>query len=266
MHEIGSRGKEGTMPVMRPLFLAFLFSLTIPHRAVAAEVKVLTAGVMKEVILALIPDFERAHGYKVTLDNDTAGALSRRIEGGEAVDLAVITVSVIDGLIGKGKLAPGRTDLATVGIGVVVKEGGPFPDISSVDAFKRLLLAAKSIAQVDPASGGTSGVYLMNLYERLGIADQIKPKLVLVQGGSSAPLVTMGEAEIAIQQISEIIAVPGVAFAGPLPKEIQNITVYSAALGAQAKEPEAARALMTLLRGTQAVSLLRSKGMAPATP
>jgi molybdate transport system substrate-binding protein len=128
------------------------------------------------------------------------------------------------------------------------------------------LLAAKSITQVDPASGGTSGIYLAGLYERLGIAEQIKPKLVFVQGGSSAPLVAKGEAEIAIQQISEIIAVPGVAFAGPLPKEIQNITVYSAALGAQAKEPEAARALMTLLRGAQAVSLLRSKGMEPAKP
>jgi molybdate transport system substrate-binding protein len=202
----------------------------------------------------------------VTLDNDTAGALSRRIEGGETVDLAVITAPVIEGLIGKGKLAPGRTDLATVGIGVVVKEGAPLPDISSVDAFKRLLLAAKSVAQVDPASGGTTGVYLSGLYERLGIAEQIKLKLVLVHGGSSAPLVAKGEAEIAIQQISEIIAVPGVRFVGPLPKEIQNITTYSAALGANAKAREAASALLALLRGAEAAVALRSKGMEPAKP
>ena len=254
------------MPVGRPIFFALIFALAFSHAVAAAEVKVLTAGAMKEVILALVPDFERATGHKVMLDNDTAGALSRRIEGGEAVDFAVITAPVIDALIGNGKLAPTRTDLANVGIGVAVKEGAPLPDVSSVDAFKRLLLAAKSIAQVDPANGGTSGIYLAGLYERLGIADQIKPKLVFVHGGSSAPLVAKGEAEIAIQQISEIIAVPGVTFVGPLPKEIQNITTYSAALGANAEEPEAARVLIALLRGTQAAALLRSRGMEPAGP
>jgi molybdate transport system substrate-binding protein len=254
------------MQPARPIFFAAFFSLALSHAAAAAELKVLTAGAMKETILALVPDFERPTGHKVMLDNDTAGALSRRIEGGEAVDLAVNTAPVIDGLIGKGKLAPGRTDLATVGIGVVVKAGAPLPDISSLDAFKRLLLAAKSITQVDPASGSTSGVYLAGLYERLGIADQIKPKLVLVHGGSSATLVAKGEAEIAIQQISEIVTVPGVAFAGPLPTEIQNTTTYSAAIGANAKERDAASALISLLRGAQAASLLRAKGMEPATP
>src|SRR5712691_954580 len=254
------------MRAVRPILLAFFCALALSHAAAAAEVKVLTAGAMKEVILALVPEFERTTGHKVMLDNDTAGALSRRIEDGEAVDLAVITPPVIDGLIGKGKLAPGRTDLATVGIGVAVKEGAPLPDISSVDAFKRLLLAAKLVAQVDPASGGTSGIYLAALYQRLGVADQIKPKLVVVRGGSSAPLVARGEAEIAIQQISEIIAVPGVAYAGPLPQEIQNLTTYSAALGADAKDPEAARTLIASLRGPQAAAVLRLKGMEPAAP
>jgi molybdate transport system substrate-binding protein len=254
------------MQIAHPFFFAALFSLALSQAAAAAEVRVLTAGAMKETILALAPDFERTTGHKVMLDSDTAGELSRRIEGGEAVDLAVITAPVIDALIGKGKLAPGRVDLATVGIGVVVKEGAPLPDISSIEAFKRLLLAAKSVAQVDPASGGTSGIYLAGLYQRLGIADQIKPKLVFVHGGSSAALVVKGEAEIAIQQISEIIAVPGVTFAGPLPTEIQSTTTYSAALGAHAKEREAANALIALLRGPQAAPLLRAKGMKPAAP
>ncbi len=254
------------MQIAHPFFFAALFSLALSQAVAAAEVKVLTAGAMKETILALAPDFERTTGHKVMLDNDTAGGLSRRIEGGEAVDLAVITAPVIDALIGKGKLARGRVDLATVGIGVVVKEGAPVPDISSIEAFKRLLLAAKSIAQVDPASGGTSGIYLAGLYQRLGIADQIKPKLVFVHGGSSAALVAKGHAEIAIQQISEIIAVPGVTFAGPLPTEIQATTTYSAALGAHAKERDAANALIALLRSAQAASLLRSKGMKPAAP
>src|ERR1700730_4664543 len=151
------------MQTRRSIFIALFFSLALSQAVTAAEVRVLTAGAMKETILALAPDFERATGHKVMLDNDTAGALSRRIEGGEAVDLAVITAPVVDGLIGKGKLAPGRIDLATVGIGVAVKAGAPLPDISSLDAFKRLLLAAKSIAQVDPASGGTSGIYLVGL-------------------------------------------------------------------------------------------------------
>jgi molybdate transport system substrate-binding protein len=254
------------MPAGRPTFFAVFFSLALSHMAAAAEVRVLTAGAMKEAILAVVPDFERATGHKVVLDNDTAGALSRRIEGGEAVDFAVITIPVIDRLIGKGKLAPGRTDLANVGIGVAVKTGASLPDISSVDAFKRLLLAAKTVGQVDPASGGTSGIYLAGLYERLGIADQIKPKLVFVHGGTSATLVAKGEAEIAVQQISEIIAVPGVTFVGPLPKEIQNITTYSAALGANAKEPEAAKALIARLRGEEATAALRLRGMEPAAP
>src|ERR1700674_4228866 len=125
------------MQTERLIFFAAFFSLALSQATAAAEVRVLTAGAMKETILALVPDFERATGHKVMLDNDTAGALSRRIEGGEAIDFAVITAPVIDGLIGKGKLAPARIDLANVGIGVVVKEFGPFPDISSVDAFKR---------------------------------------------------------------------------------------------------------------------------------
>jgi len=200
------------------------------------------------------------------VENDTAGALARRIESGEAVDLAVITASVIDGLVGKGKLASPRTNLATVGIGVVVKEGRPLPDISSVEAFKRLLLDAKSIAQVDPESGGTSGIYLAGLYERLGIGEQVRPKLVVVKGGSSAPLVASGGAEIAIQQISEIMHVPGVRFVGPLPKEIQNVTTYAGAFGTVAKEPEAARAFLARLRSPEGASALRGRGMQPAEP
>ena len=123
--------------------------------ASAAEVKVLTAGAFKQVVLALVPNFEKQTGHKVTLDNDTAGALKKRIEGGEAFDVAVITPAVVDDLAGKGKIAAGsRVNLASVGVGVVVKEGAPKPDISTVEKFKQALLAAKSVAYIDPASGG----------------------------------------------------------------------------------------------------------------
>jgi len=252
------------MQVSLRIVLASLALVALSDGAAAAEIKVLTAGVMKETILALVPEFERATGHKVLIQNDTAGALLRRIGGGEMVDLAVVTASVIDALVGKGKLVPPRTDLATVGIGVVVKQGRALPDLSSVDAFKRLLLEAKSIAQVDPDSGGTSGIYLMSLYDRLGLADQVKPKLVLAHGGSSAPFVAKGEAEIAIQQISEIVHAPGVAFAGPLPKELQNITTYAAAIGTVAGEAEAARALLARLQSPEGAAALRSRGMEPA--
>jgi len=126
--------------------------------ASAAEVKILTAGAFKQVVLALVPDFEKATGNKVVVDNDTAGGLKKRIEGGEPFDVAVITPAVIDQLASAGKIAAGsRVNLASVGIGVVVKEGAPKPDVSTVDAFKQALLAAKSVAYIDPASGGSSG-------------------------------------------------------------------------------------------------------------
>src|SRR5690242_5801573 len=141
-----------------------LFGLT--SSGSAAEVKVLTAGAFKQVVLALVPDFEKQTGNKVVVDNDTAGGLKKRIEGGEIFDVAVITPAVLDELAGAGKIAAGsRVNLAGVGIGVVVKEGAPKPDVSTVEAFKRALLEAKSVAYIDPASGGSSGIYVDKLLE-----------------------------------------------------------------------------------------------------
>lgn len=143
----------------RIAIIAAALSLAGLPQASAAEIKVLTAGAFKQVVLALVPDFEKQTGHKVTVDNDTAGALKKRIEGGEVFDVAVITPGVVDDLIAKGQLAAGsRVNLASVGVGVVVKEGAPKPDVSTVDAFKRALLAAKSVAYIDPASGGSSGI------------------------------------------------------------------------------------------------------------
>jgi molybdate transport system substrate-binding protein len=222
-----------------------LLSLT---QANAAEIKVLTAGAYKQVVVALVPDFEKLTGHKVTVDNDTAGGLKKRIEGGETFDVTVITPTVIDDLIAKGKIAAGsRLNLASVGVGVVVKEGAPKPDVSSVEAFKHALLAAKSVAYIDPASGGSSGIYIDKLLERLGIADQVRPKAKLKKGGHVADLIVSGEAELGLHQISEIVPVKGAALVGPLPKEIQNTTTYAAGLSASAASKDAAQAFIKTL-------------------
>ncbi|HEX9465765.1 MAG TPA: substrate-binding domain-containing protein [Alphaproteobacteria bacterium] len=248
------------MRIVLASLVAASFSL---QPAVAADVKLLTTGAFKPVVTALVADYERQSGDKVTIVNDTAGALVRRIDGGETFDLVVLTPAAINDLAKAGKVAGGPTNLARVGVGVVVKEGAPHPDISSVDAFKRALLAAKTVAYIDPASGGSSGIYLDGLFKRLGIADAIKPKAVLVNGGLVAEHVVNGEAEIGVHQISEILAVKGAALVGPIPGEIQNYTVYAGAIGAAAKQPEAARKLLGVFTSEQAVRVLKDKGMEP---
>ena len=236
-----------------------------PRAGAAAEIKVLTAGAFKQVVLALVPDFERQTGNKVVVDNDTAGALTKRIEGGEAFDLAVLTPAALSSLTSKGKLVAGsQVSLARVGVGVVVKEGAPKPDISSVGAFKRALIAAKSVAYIDPAAGGSSGIYVAGLLDKLGLAAEVNTKAKLIAGGAVAEHIANGEAELGIHQISEILPVKGITLVGPLPAEIQNYTIYAAALGANAKEGEAAKALLKALSGPAAANVLKAKGMEPA--
>ncbi len=230
----------------------------------AAEVKVLTAGAFKQVVLALAPSYERQAGNKVVIDNGTTGQLKARINGGEAFDVVVITPTVVDEMIKSGKAAAGSAvKLASVGIGVVVKEGAPKPDISTVEAFKQALLKAKTVAYIDPASGGSSGIYIDKLLEKLGIADQIRPKARLKEGGHVADLIVSGEAELGIHQISEIVPVKGAALVGPLPPEIQNTTIYAAGVSASAKDKDAAKELIEYLSGPDAAAVLKSKGMDP---
>jgi molybdate transport system substrate-binding protein len=228
----------------------------------AAEVKVLTAGAFKQVVLAVVPEFEKQTGHKVTVDNDTVGGLTKKIEGGETFDVVVLTPAAVDDLTKKGKIADGtKAVLARVGVGVMVKAGAPVPDVSTVDAFKRALLDAKSVSYIDPASGGSSGIYVANLLQKLGIADQIKPKEKLKKGGYVADLIKSGEAELGIHQISEIVPVKEVTLVGPLPAEIQNYTTYAAGVGTAAKDSEAAKALIKVLSGPAAAAVLKEKGM-----
>ena len=242
-----------------------------PFGARAADIKVLTAGAFKRVVLALVPEFEEQTGNKVVVENDTVGALTKRIEGGEAFDLAVLTPAAVNDLSGKGKLVAGsRTNLGRVGVGVVVKEGTPKPDISSVEAFKKALLGAKSIAYVDPATGATTGIHLAKVMENLGIANELKPKTKLVSAapGQGSPrageAIVRGEAEIAMQPISELKEVDGIEVVGPLPAELQSPdTVYVAASPMISEQPIAAKALIDFLASPDAKAVYKAKGMEP---
>ena len=232
--------------------------------ATAAEIKVLSAGAFKPVVVALQPEFEKQSGHRLVIDNDTAGGLARRIGGGEAFDVVAMPPGGIEPLVQAGKVAPNTSvRLARVAIGVAVKKGDPAPDIGTVAAFQETLLKARNVAMIDPAAGGSSGIYLTQLFEKMGIADRIKAKAVLVPGGLVAERLVTGQADIALHQISEILAVPGATRVGPIPREIQNYTVYAGALGANARDAAAARALLAALAGPGAQAILKDKGMEP---
>ncbi len=234
----------------------------LANPANAAEIKVLTTGAFKQVVVALVPEFEKATGHKVVVDNGTVGQLQKRVDGGETFDVLVLSPRGIEDYIKGGKIAAGSSaNLAKVGVGVMVKEGAPKPDVSTVDAFKQALLNAKSVAYIDPASGGSSGIYVSGLLDKMGVADQVKPKAKLKQGGHVSDLISSGQAELGIHQISEIVSEKGVTLVGPLPAAIQNYTTYTVGLSSGAKEAEAAKAFIKVLTSPAAAAVLKSKGM-----
>jgi len=250
-----------------PAVLATALSIAMAQLAQAAEVKVVSGGAFKQVLNALAAQYRKETGTTLDITYLTVGQHLTLIRSGQEVfDVAILTPEAIDALAKEGKIVPGtRADLAKTGIGVVVKAGAPVPDISTVDAFKRALLAAKSVAFIDPKAGGSSGIYVEGLLAQLGIADQVNAKAVLVHGGAVADHVADGEAEIGVHQISEILPVAGVKLVGPLPAEIQNFTVYAAGVGAAAKDSKGAQALVKFLAGPSALAIIKAKGMAPAS-
>ena len=223
---------------MRVLVIVLLAVAGIAPAA-AADLKLLTAGAFKSAALELVPEFESQTGHKVTVENDTAGAVARRVAGGEYVDVVVMPPAAMAPLLGGRLVESSAKPLARVGIGVAIKQGAPVPDIATVDAWKKSLLAARAICYIDPASGGTAGVYLANLFEKLGIAAELKPKTVLVKGGLAAEKLITGEAEIAMQPASELLAVPGARLVGPIPLEVQTYIIYAGAVstGAAIRPP-----------------------------
>ena len=242
-----------------------LFGLLGARATRATEIRVLTAGAFKPVVETLAHAYEERTRNVVVVVNDTVGALVRRIEAGEAFDVAVLTPEAVAQLGKAGLVVPGAVPLAQVGIGVAIREGAPVPEVGTTAAFTQALLAAQAVAFVDPASGGSSGIYLAHLFEQLGIADRIMQKAVLVPGGLVATRVVSGEADLALHQISEILAVPGARLAGPIPAELQQYTVYVGVIGAAARDRDMAATFLRDLTGEGAASVLKQKGMDPPT-
>ena len=245
---------------MRCLLLVSLLLTAFP--AAADTLKVLTGGAFKPVVMDMLADFEKTTGHSVTVQNDTAGALSQRLRSGEAFDIVILPTTNLESLAAEGRVVgESIKPFGKVGVGVAVASAAPQPDIGSVEGLRRTLLDARSVAYIDPASGGTSGIYVAKLFERLGIAAEMRPKSVLVRGGLSADRVANGEAEIALQQASELRLVPSVKFAGMLPAAVQNWTVYAGALSPATRSKDAALTLMAALANRGLEPILQKRGL-----
>ena len=229
--------------------------------ASAAEVKVFSTIGVRAVMQELGPRFERASGHRLTMTFDVANALKRQIEAGEKFDVAILTVPVLDDLIKQGRIvADTRVTVARGGLGVAVRTGAPRPDIGSIEALKRVLLDAKSVAY---PKEGLTGINFVRVQERLEIADRIQPKAILTTAGSPAELVARGEAEMAVHLIPELLAVAGVELLGPLPPQLQSYIVLPGAVAADALQPRAAGDFLQYLVGPEAISVMKSKGYEP---
>ncbi len=238
--------------------------------ASAAELKVLSAGAMRAALQELAPAFEAASGHKLRIEFVTAGVVEQKVAAGDEIDVAILTKPRLDKLVSGAKIVGGTTrTLARAEIGLAVKKGAPKPDISSVEAFKKTLLNAKSVAYADPASGATSGSYLAQAFEKLGIAAELKPKTRLVSGTPTlgprvAEEVARGEAEIGLQPIGELMEVAGVDVVGPLPSDLQSPDmVYVAGSPFVSEQPIAAKALIDFLADPRAAAVYKAKGLQP---
>jgi molybdate transport system substrate-binding protein len=228
----------------------------------AAEIKVLAGSAVQPVMNVIIPAFEQQSGHRVVFDYGTVGGMAQRVQRGEKADLVVVSGPQMDALLKDGKVLPQtRLDFGKTGVGVFVRKGDPKPDISSVESFKRAMLGAKSIGYNDPSAGAPVSIYLIGLFERLGIADQMTPKTVAFKDRAERfGAVVRGDVEIGFNQISEIIAVSEVDLVGPLPNAIQNYTVLSMGALSNGEHQDAARALLQYLSTPEIVAIVRSRG------
>jgi molybdate transport system substrate-binding protein len=216
---------------------------------------------IKEALLELAPEFERAHGVKVNATFGSTKLIIDQINAGAQADLLILTTEAIEELIGRGKIKAGsRVDLARSGIGVAVREGAPKPDISTPEALKRALLVAKTVAY---SQIGASGIYTANvLIPRLGIVEEMKSRTVMPDPGTPVGvLLASGKADIGLQQISELMPVPGVEIVGPLPGDLQKMTTFSAGICTDAKAADAAKALVVFLKAPGALPVIRRHGL-----
>jgi molybdate transport system substrate-binding protein len=250
----------------RAFVLGVASALLLVGAASAVEVRVMISGGLTAAFNTLVPEFERVTGNKVLTAygpsmGTTVNAIPIRLERGEPADVLIMVGYALGDIVRQGKvIADSRVDLVKSPIGIAVRLGAPRPDISSADAVRRALLAAKSIAYSDSASG----VYVSTeMFQRLGIADAMKDKAKKIPATPVAEIVARGDAEIGFQQISEMLPVPGVDIVGPLPADLQKITVFSAGIATASKEPDAGKALIKFLASPAASAALIKSGLEP---
>jgi molybdate transport system substrate-binding protein len=250
-----------TAPLATAATFGFIALLAHGVAAMAAEVKVVAGGGMAGAFGELIPQFERATGHKISIQDGGGAALRKQIEAGEAFDLAIIDSHEVDDLITQGKIARDtRVDIVRVGLGVAVREGAPKPDISSVDGFKNTLLNAQSITY---AATGSTAMHLPKVLDRLGIAEQVKAKIKPNALNRVPQVVAAGEVELAIGGMALLLSAKGVQVVGPLPAELQSWFVNTAGVSTAAKQPDAAKALIKFLATPEAAAVIKAKGMEP---
>ena len=234
-----------------------------PHSARADEVTLIAPGGIRAAIEKMIPDFERATGHTVKATFGSGGGTKQQVVRGELFDVPIVQPPYPDVLASGHVVASSETPLATVAVAVAVRKGERKPDISTVDAVKRMLLAARAVAYPNSASGAAAGVSFDETLKRLGIADQIQPKITRAQGGAGAmALLAKGDVDIGLTFLSEITD-PGVELVGPLPREISTPTALVGFVSSHTKVPEAARALLRYLSSSEAAAVYKSCGMQP---
>ena len=229
------------------------------------EIKVLSTTAMKTSLDELAAEFERTTGHTLTFSFGPSARIAKMVADGEAHDVAIVTDEGHKTLTAQGRLVAGfRADVARSAMGFAVQKGATKPDISSAEKFKTAMLAAKSLGMSNPVGGGQSGANLVRIFEKLGIADAMKPKCTYGPGGPAGLIgnfLVRKEVEVGIQQMPELMAVPGIDIVGPLPPDIQTMTVFSAGLSTAAKNADGARALIQFLTTPQAAAVIKSKGM-----
>jgi len=246
---------------MKRSIVAAAAAVILPTMTFAAELKVLSTQATEDTYRELVPQFEKATGHKVaTIFTGTLDA-QKRLAAGENYDMIIMASPAIDAQIKAGKVVSGsRVDLAKSGVGAAVPKAAPKPDISTTAALKKTLLAAKSIGY----STGPSGVYMISLFEKLGLMDQVKPKLKQTPTGVFVgTIIANREVEVGFQQVSEVGNFPGVDYIGPLPADVQQMTVFSSGIVVDAKEAEPARTLVKFLTTPEAGAAFRKRGMEP---
>ena len=249
--------------------LALLLVACAPGPASATEIKVLASGAVKGVLTELLPAYEKSSGNKVTVLYGPGGALTKRLAGGDTADVMIVGATETDALIAQGKIVPGGfVPIAAITIGVAIKKGAPRPDISTVDAFKRALLAARAIGYRDPATGSTSGTHTARVIEKLGLTDALRAKTKLDNSDGEHPelvfqsLVT-GETELQFGQITEIVMADGIEVLGPLPAELQKVTVLTASVPTTFRNVDAAQTFIAFLTTSAAKERLKAHGFEP---